>query len=146
MTFHDLSLTSQVRALFEAAAGIRPAAAGLDARATLEPPVQPEAIEAELGAPISEIFSDFCDEPLGAASIGQAHAATLRGSGLPVVVKVQFPEARKFFRIDMRTIKNFCLVASPANVAIMDEIEVHCKTPAANLRTQTQIFLSFSCV
>lgn len=80
-------------------------------------------VESELGAPIPTLFSHFDDEPLGAASIGQAHAATLRGSGLAVVVKIQFPEARRFFRIDMRTLKNFCRLAAPSNVAIMEEIE-----------------------
>ncbi len=47
-------------------------------------------IEAELRHPIHEIFSRFDDEPLGAASLAQVHAARLR-SGEEVVVKVQRP-------------------------------------------------------
>ncbi len=49
------------------------------------------SIEAELGAPIDEIFTDFSDEPLAAASIGQTHLAVLR-DGRPVVVKVRRPD------------------------------------------------------
>ena len=49
-------------------------------------------IEAELGAPIDEIFSSFDPAPLGSASIGQVHRAVLRDGGV-VAVKVQRPEA-----------------------------------------------------
>ena len=35
-------------------------------------------IEADLGKPMSEIFSSFEEEPIGAASIGQVHRATLK--------------------------------------------------------------------
>ncbi len=48
-------------------------------------------IEDELGAPISEAFAAFSDEPLAAASIGQTHAAVLHG-GRRVVVKVRRPD------------------------------------------------------
>jgi ubiquinone biosynthesis protein len=45
-------------------------------------------IEAELGAPIDELFASFEDEPIGVASIAQVHAATLP-DGTEVAVKVQ---------------------------------------------------------
>jgi ubiquinone biosynthesis protein len=51
-------------------------------------------IEAELGGRISKLFADFDDEPLGSASLGQVHAATLR-DGREVVIKVQRPELRE---------------------------------------------------
>lgn len=44
-------------------------------------------IEADLGAPMDAIFASFEDEPIGAASIGQVHRATLK-DGTKVVVKV----------------------------------------------------------
>jgi len=47
-------------------------------------------VAAELGAPPEEVFAAFDREPLAAASIGQVHAATLRG-GEEVIVKVQRP-------------------------------------------------------
>src|SRR5690349_1953606 len=37
-----------------------------------------ETIEKELQARISKLFGDFDKEPLGSASLGQVHAATLR--------------------------------------------------------------------
>ena len=45
-----------------------------------------EIIERELGKPIEEVFDEFSDEPLAAASLGQVHLAKLNGE--QVVVKV----------------------------------------------------------
>lgn len=50
-------------------------------------------IEDELGGRMSKLFVHFDEEPLGTASLGQAHAAELRG-GREVVVKVQRPDIR----------------------------------------------------
>ncbi|MCE3552778.1 AarF/UbiB family protein [Pseudonocardia sp. RS11V-5] len=49
-----------------------------------------ERVSDELAAPLDEVFAEFDDEPLAAASIGQTHLAVLR-SGEPVVVKVRRP-------------------------------------------------------
>lgn len=65
-------------------------------------------IQSELGVPIEEVFETFIEKPIGAASIAQVHLATLKGSGKTVVVKVQYPEVEKFFRIDMTTVKVMC--------------------------------------
>src|SRR5438552_2973396 len=51
-------------------------------------------IEEELGARISKLFEEFDDDPIGAASLGQVHAAKLRG-GRAVVIKVQRPNIRE---------------------------------------------------
>lgn len=48
-------------------------------------------VEAELKAPVSDVFVEFSDEPLAAASIGQTHLAELRG-GDEVVVKIRRPD------------------------------------------------------
>jgi ubiquinone biosynthesis protein len=56
------------------------------------PPDPPEVVratvEAELGQPIDDLFLEFDDVPLAAASIGQVHAARLK-NGDKVVVKVR---------------------------------------------------------
>ena len=49
-----------------------------------------ELLAAELGAPVAEVFTQFEQQPLAAASVGQVHRATLH-SGEQVVVKVQRP-------------------------------------------------------
>jgi predicted unusual protein kinase regulating ubiquinone biosynthesis (AarF/ABC1/UbiB family) len=71
----------------------------------------PEAIraivEAELGAPIETLFSDWEDEPFASASIGQVHRATLRGNRR-VAVKVQHPGIEQALENDL---SNGALVA-----------------------------------
>jgi ubiquinone biosynthesis protein len=57
-------------------------------------------VEADLGRPLSAIFSNFDTEPLAAASIAQVHAATLV-TGEPVVVKVQRPTVATLVRRDL---------------------------------------------
>src|SRR5688500_13561365 len=51
-------------------------------------------VEDELGARINKLFGSFEEKPLGSASLGQVHAATLR-DGREVVVKVQRPGLRE---------------------------------------------------
>ncbi|WP_406536383.1 ABC1 kinase family protein [Methanobrevibacter sp.] len=50
-----------------------------------------EVIEGELGQPLEEVYSEFNEEPLGSASIGQVYKATLKENGMDVAVKVQKP-------------------------------------------------------
>ena len=57
-------------------------------------------IQEELGGRISKLFGTFDHEPLATASLGQAHAASLR-DGRPVVVKVQRPDIRALLADDM---------------------------------------------
>jgi ubiquinone biosynthesis protein len=52
-----------------------------------------ETIQAELGGRLSKLFESFDPEPLATASLGQVHAAELRG-GREVIVKVQRPNIR----------------------------------------------------
>lgn len=44
-----------------------------------------------LGADWRDLFSEFEEKPIAAASIGQVHRATLRSNGAAVAVKIQFP-------------------------------------------------------
>lgn len=59
-------------------------------------------VESEFGCKLEEIFAEFAEVPLGAASIGQVHLARLR-NGQRVVVKVQYPETEHFFHLDFMT-------------------------------------------
>jgi ubiquinone biosynthesis protein len=66
----------------------------------LEYEVVEEAIHEELGARLSKLFTEFEKEPLGSASLGQVHGATLR-DGRSVIVKVQRPDIREKLAEDM---------------------------------------------
>jgi ubiquinone biosynthesis protein len=57
-------------------------------------------IDAELSAPLEEVFADFEPTPIAAASLSQVHAATLR-DGTPVVVKVQRPNIQTTIETDL---------------------------------------------
>jgi len=57
-------------------------------------------IEEELGAKVNKLFGSFEETPLGSASLGQVHAATLR-DGRDVVVKVQRPGIREILADDI---------------------------------------------
>jgi len=57
-------------------------------------------VELELGAAIAELFSDWQDEPIASASIGQVHRARLL-DGRAVAVKVQHPGIAKAVESDL---------------------------------------------
>lgn len=69
----------------------------------MEPGVAEQVIEDELGVRISTAFGSFEPEPIGSASLGQVHRATLR-DGRPVAVKVQRPGIRRRALEDMEVI------------------------------------------
>jgi aarF domain-containing kinase len=79
-------------------------------------------VEAGLGRPISEVFSEFDYEALGAASIGQAHLARLH-DGRQVVVKVKSPTAYDMFLLDFTTALQFCQLAQPEQVPFLKELQ-----------------------
>src|SRR5205085_1877080 len=58
-------------------------------------------VEEDLGGPVDRFFSEFDEQPLAAASIGQAHMATVREGGARVVVKVQRPNVKSAFQGDL---------------------------------------------
>ena len=61
-------------------------------------------IEAELGRPIAEMFTELEDRPLAAASLAQVHAATLL-DGTRVVVKVQVPGIEDVIAADIAALR-----------------------------------------
>ncbi|CAN5701559.1 AarF/ABC1/UbiB kinase family protein [soil metagenome] len=71
------------------------------------PPMDPAAsrrvIEEEFDARVLDVFSQFEDEPVAAASIGQVHRARLR-TGEEVAVKVQYPGVDQAVRSDLKNV------------------------------------------
>jgi len=63
-----------------------------------------QQVEKELGAPPSELFKSFDSKPYAAASIGQVHRAVTK-SGIPVVVKVQYPGVDRSVDSDLKQLK-----------------------------------------
>lgn len=59
-----------------------------------------QVVAEELGAGVDDLFGSFDERPLGAASLGQVHPATLR-DGRRVVVKVQRPGIDARVRADV---------------------------------------------
>ena len=95
-------------------------------------------VTSALGEPPEVLFSEFDYEPLGAASIGQAHRARLL-SGREVVVKVQYPDAQELFELDFECCIMFCRVARPDYADTLVDMknsvsgELDFRTEAANL-------------
>ena len=66
-------------------------------------------VEHELGSALSAVFAEVDEEPLAAASLAQVHRARLR-SGEPVVIKVQYPEARRLFPMDLANMRRWARI------------------------------------
>src|SRR5512143_2059760 len=60
-------------------------------------------VEAELGAPLTDIFASFSETPLAAATIAQVHEATMK-NGRHVVVKVQRPGLEEMIATDIASL------------------------------------------
>ena len=93
---------------------------------------------AELGGPLSEHFAWFDEEPLAAASLGQAHRARLRDADADelgfrdVVVKIQRPHIQQVIEVDLaalrrvgRWLTRYRPIASRANVPGLIEEFAH---------------------
>ena len=98
-----------------------------------------DLIESDFGCSLEEVgLRNFSVQPLGAASIGQAHKATLNGKD--VVVKVMYPEGERFFRLDFQQILNLVggvnqeLVEPLERMQELFESEFDYRREASNLR------------
>ena len=65
----------------------------------------------ELGKPPAELFAEFQERPVAAASIGQVHAARLK-TGERVAVKVQYPGIEHMVRDDLRALRRIFRIVS----------------------------------
>ena len=115
----------------------------------LDPEVAKAVIEEETGKRIDEIYSEFRDEPLGSASMGQVHYAVLK-DGTPVVTKVQRPLIADMMHEDYKLLKKLAgLVNSVSDdeedqmidlVSVIEELEkvtdeeLDCRIEAENTK------------
>ena len=63
-------------------------------------------LEADLGRPVSAVFSSISPEPVAAASLGQVYRATLADGGAEVAVKVQRPHLLPTIALDIFILRN----------------------------------------
>jgi predicted unusual protein kinase regulating ubiquinone biosynthesis (AarF/ABC1/UbiB family) len=107
-------------------------------------------IEDELGEPLKNVFDEFDEEPIAAASIGQVYRARL-ADGRQVAVKVQYPGVAAAVRADMQNLglilrlaKRIAPGLDPQAIGqeIRDRIheELDYELEAQNQRTLARIF------
>ena len=107
-------------------------------------------IEESSGRKMDDIFLEFEEKPIGAASIAQAHRATLRPT-LPgqavaerVIVKVQYPDVAELFEADLSNLELATKLFAPENVEVAKalrkrhENELDFTIEAENLRECTR--------
>ena len=96
-------------------------------------------IEADIGVPMAELFTTFEPQPVGAASIAQAHRATLV-DGRKVIVKVQYPEVPALYAADFDNLELVTRLLFPQNLPLVEGLrrrhlaELDFRQEAANLR------------
>jgi predicted unusual protein kinase regulating ubiquinone biosynthesis (AarF/ABC1/UbiB family) len=99
MSFLDVGLVpEEYREEFQ-----RKLAALRDAAPTVNFKEMRKVIEEELDDPLDEVFDEFDQEPIAAASIGQVYRARLQ-DGRRVAVKVQYPGVAAAVRADMQNL------------------------------------------
>jgi predicted unusual protein kinase regulating ubiquinone biosynthesis (AarF/ABC1/UbiB family) len=109
-----------------------------------------KVIEDELEEPLADLFDEFDEEPIAAASIGQVYRAKLHDGRL-VAVKVQYPGVAAAVRSDMqnlglilRLLKRLAPGMDPNAIGkeIRDRIEeeLDYELEATNQRTMARIF------
>ena len=71
-----------------------------------------QTVETELGAPVEQLFEEFPNVPVAAASLGQVYKARLHGQHW-VAVKVQRPNLAFILRRDMVLIRTLGVLGAP---------------------------------
>jgi aarF domain-containing kinase len=75
-------------------------------------------IEQSTGERLDTLFESFSPVPVGAASIAQAHVATLKG-GQRCIVKVQYPEVAELYEADFDNLEAVVGWLMPENAALI---------------------------
>lgn len=65
-------------------------------------------VSKELGMPADEVFTDFSEKPLKAASLGQVHTAYYKGK--KVAIKVQRAGLKELFDLDLKNLKKLAVL------------------------------------
>jgi predicted unusual protein kinase regulating ubiquinone biosynthesis (AarF/ABC1/UbiB family) len=110
-----------------------------------------KVIETDLGEPLSAVFSEFDEQAIAAASIGQVYRARLAADGRDVAVKVQYPGINDAVRADLKNLGLILRVARRLTPkldidAVGREIreriseELDYELEAANHRTMARIY------
>ena len=107
-------------------------------------------IERQLGGRIDELFTEFDDEPLAAASIAQVHRGRLR-NGTDVAIKVRRPHLRDRMDRDLRLLRVLATalarvgaLGEAANpVAIVEDLKVTIREEL-DLRREARDMVSFA--
>ena len=67
-----------------------------------------EIVSKELGVPVDEMFTDFSEIPLKAASLGQVHTAYYKGK--KVAIKVQRAGLKELFDLDLKNLRKLAVL------------------------------------
>ncbi len=108
----------------------------------LDSAVARAVIEQETGKKIEEIFSEFNDDPLGSASIGQAHSGVLL-DGTRVVTKVQRPLIADMMRNDFVLLKKLASGINTINEGKADDDQMDLMAVIEELEKVTEEELDF---
>jgi len=99
-------------------------------------------IEKSVDKPMSSIFQHFEELPVGAASIAQAHRATLI-DGTEAIVKVQYPEVAELYEADFKNMEIFTRLVNPEHIKVVESLrrrhqkELDFRIEAVNLQECT---------
>ncbi|KUI74223.1 hypothetical protein VM1G_09771 [Cytospora mali] len=114
-----------------------------------------EMFKRDTGEGLSDYFSDFKQEPIGAASLAQVHLATIKETGQKVAVKVQHPNLAQWAPLDLAltrytfsTLKRFFpeydleWLSKEMDISLPQELDFQCEAQNA-MRTKAY-FSDFS--